>query len=164
MRLSSHVYRSTGFQYKRPGGVSSVSIETWLRPARPGNTGSIQGRERIFSALHIIQTAPEPTQPHLLGLPGNPPLVVKHPSIQATHLAAFNAETKMLEAVPPFPHTSSWRDPWTQDVRIRTDWKHSNKNSVLLNAFVVLFYRIKSVLLWIYFAVSTVIFYSRGSI
>jgi len=111
MRLSSHDYHSTGFQYKQPGGVSSVRIETRLRPARPGNQGSIQSWKRIFSALHTIQMALEPTQPHMLWLPDNPPLVVKHPSIQATHSAASNAETKMLGAVPPFPHTLSWRDP-----------------------------------------------------
>jgi hypothetical protein len=33
--------------------------------------------------------------------------------------------------------------------------QHSNKNSVLPYVFVVLCYKIKSVLLWIYFAVST---------
>jgi hypothetical protein len=110
MRLSNHVYHSTGFQYKLPGGVSSVSIETRLWPARPGHPGFIQDWERIFSALHVIQTALEPTHHHMLWLPGNPPLVVEHLSIQATHSAAFNAETKLLGTVPPFPHTSSWRD------------------------------------------------------
>jgi hypothetical protein len=61
-----------------------------------------------------------------------PSLVVKHASIRATHSAAYNAEAKLLGAVPPFPHTSSWRDPLAQDVRIIRYWKHSNKNSVSL--------------------------------
>lgn len=90
----SQIYHPAEVQYKQRGRVSSVSIVTRLRHARPRNSGSIQGRVRILSALHSIQTSSVFKQLQNLWLPGNPPSSVKHPSFEATHSTTFCAKIK----------------------------------------------------------------------
>jgi hypothetical protein len=142
MRLPSYFYRCAEVQYKQRGRISSVSIVTTLRLARRANLGSIEGRRRILSILHSIQTALRPKQSHTLWLPGNPPPVVNRPSIEAAHSPTFSAVDKnawIYTCISSYVLARSLRI----FVGIRIHYKYSNKNSSLQYVFETLFYRIK---------------------
>jgi hypothetical protein len=109
-----------------------------LRPAQPGIPGSVQGWGRIFSG-HTIQTALGSTQPYILRLPG---ARGKLPSTEASHSPTFSAEVKNAwtnNSISSYVFLA-----WSlgTGVRIRIEWKYSEKNSVSLYVFIALLYRI----------------------
>jgi hypothetical protein len=67
---------------------------------------SIPGRGNIFSHLHCVQTG---SSRLVQWEPGAPSPGLKRPGREADHSTPFNVEVKNARAIPPLPHTSSWR-------------------------------------------------------
>jgi hypothetical protein len=69
--------------------------------------GSIPGRSRVFS----IASRPTlgPTQPPIQWVPGALSRLVKRQGREADYSPPSSAEVKNVGAIPPLPHTSSWR-------------------------------------------------------
>jgi hypothetical protein len=73
--------------------------------------GSIpDGGKRFVFFSTAFTPALVPTQPPIKLIPGTPSPAIKRPGHDADHSPASNAEVKNGGAIPPLPHTSSWRD------------------------------------------------------
>jgi hypothetical protein len=82
----------------------------WYRDGlRAGQPGSIAGRGKKF---YLYSTAYTPalgsTQAFIKWVPGSI-LGGKRQEREADHSPPFSEEVKNGRAIPPFPHTSSWR-------------------------------------------------------
>jgi hypothetical protein len=94
------------FEKCRSHNHSSVGI---ARSYGLDGRGSIPGRGMIF--LFSIASIPglRPTQPPTQLVPGTLSPGVKRPGREADHLPPSSVDVKNGGAVPPLPHTSSWR-------------------------------------------------------
>jgi hypothetical protein len=71
--------------------------------------GSSPSRRKFFLFSTVSGPALGPTQTHIEWAPGNISQGVKRLAIEVDHRPKSNAEDKNDGAIPPLPHTSSWR-------------------------------------------------------
>jgi hypothetical protein len=70
--------------------------------------GTIPSRDkRFFSTAYMLILGP--TQLPIKWVAEAFPPGLKRPVLKAVHSLASSAEVKNIGAIPPFPHTSSWR-------------------------------------------------------
>jgi hypothetical protein len=86
------------------GEIARLCLRAW----RLGNRVSIAVKTGFCLSLGSTPTL-RPTEPPSQWVPGSVPLGVKRTVLEAYHSPPSSAEDKNDGAIPPFPHTSSWR-------------------------------------------------------
>jgi hypothetical protein len=79
---------------------------------RAGRLGFDSWQKKDFSFLHSVQTGSGSHPASNKWVPGTLSPEVKRPEREADHSPPSNVEVKKGGAIPPLPHTSSWRDAY----------------------------------------------------